>query len=478
MKKIIKAFAAALMLSVIAGCSKEAPADTPSNLNKDLTFALSVVEIDGSDVSISIRHNGTTDDSWYGFATEDLTSSTDMLIQQKVDELLAQGRIAVKKNTRITVEVKGLNSYTKYRYIAFGVTSDGTIYGNSSYVEFETEKSEGVFEETDDWALTYEGRIEQDGEELEAFSIKPKDGKRYYFTTLATIYLTEEYGYTLNDILAGEAKYIESFFESGYSVDEITFTSAEVLAEQRLESGEYLALAIGFNDKGKATGYYSSTKFTIKEETATEGYKAWLGTWKLTTAENVVYNITIEHGDNNFYYMIRNWEVGGNFKMDPFGSEYNFSVFRFPAYYKKSSDSFIIKSVNIKDVYYDNNYGYFGMFGSAVYQGNFQYVCVTDDNIAEGTPTGGNSGKITGMKSMLELDTPLTYEGMGYTGYYYINNGENYNGFSWNNHAKFPITMEKTGDAVQNSIASPVYKSAEPTHKSFRKIKISSESTL
>lgn len=459
MKHIVKALVSILSATVLIACDKtgdDSQALDP-NLTKDLTFSLSIVEIDGGDVSISVRNNGTTNDSWYGFATTDLTTDINILIKETVAELKAEGNIPVKKNTKLTVGLKDLMSFTEYRYIVFGVTASGQTYGTPSSIGFETLKSAGVFEKTDDWSIVYNGRIQDDyGNDMEAFTITPNTGKRYYFTTLSTYYL--EF-YELNDILASEAAYIESFFEAGYGLDDLTCTTKEVLGNKRLESGDYLALAMGFDDNGKATGYYSSMEFTIEEEEATAAYNAWLGTWKVTASNNgadgnpIVYNISIEHGDNNFFYYVRHWEVGDQYDNDPFGEDYNFDVFQFPAYFQDEDGSFIVESLDFTDVNYDQNYGYFGLFGSTTYEGNFQYVCVTGDRIAKGTLTDSSNGTMTGMKSGLDLD--FTYEGMGFTGYYEINGGENYNAFSFNTHAKFPITMEKTGGASQQSLRVP-----------------------
>lgn len=439
MKNFIKVLFAALTTLLAASCETTTGPETDLNLNQDLKFVLNVTEVDGTDVRISVTNNGTTEDTWYGFATTDLTTDILTAIDSELTRVLTdEGTIPVKKNTRLVVKPANLESNTKYRYIVFGVTPDAIVYGTPNSVEFETTKSDDKAEKTDDWKIQYAGRdyYEEAGEEMEYFLITPKDGKRYYFTTFAKYYL--DY-FSIDEIVLNEGKYIESFIVSGeYNINDLTCNTEEALGAERHETGEYVALAIGFDESGYATGYYSSLEFTIEEEEASEEYNKWLGVWEMTSAEGIEYTLTLEHYDNNFIYLVSGWEVGEGLA-EPFeGIE--MSSFKFPAYFGKyDNNSLRIKSYDISEVNFEVGPGYFGIFGYTTYEGTYQPICLAGDLIAKGM-LSDNVATIDGVKTQIGIDA--TYTAMGYIGY------TESNFVDFNPEASFPITMEKTAAAA------------------------------
>jgi hypothetical protein len=98
-----------------------------------------VDNITATSAKIKVTHNGKMADSWYGLLTTDTTTREDELIEQTVAELttgdLSSQLIFNKNYTKI---LSPLSPSTTYKYIAFGLTEDGVVYGDRAVVEFAT----------------------------------------------------------------------------------------------------------------------------------------------------------------------------------------------------------------------------------------------------------------------------------------------------------------------------------------------------
>ena len=79
---------------VAAICSCESAIDTPQlpgNVKTDIAFTLSVTDLSYDSAQISVKHDGSTDDTWYGFLTDQTDKNIAVLIASKVAELQAKG---------------------------------------------------------------------------------------------------------------------------------------------------------------------------------------------------------------------------------------------------------------------------------------------------------------------------------------------------------------------------------------------------
>jgi hypothetical protein len=98
-----------------------------------------VDNITATSAKIKVTHNGKMADSWYGLLTTDTTTREDELIEQTVAELIAgdlSSQLIFNKN--YTKILSPLSPSTTYKYIAFGLTEDGVVYGDRAVVEFAT----------------------------------------------------------------------------------------------------------------------------------------------------------------------------------------------------------------------------------------------------------------------------------------------------------------------------------------------------
>lgn len=449
MRKFIKFLFTVLSVTIFFGCD---PVGEEIVLNNNLEFTLGTPAINGTEVSLDIAHNGTDADTWYCFASEDLTTNASEVISNKITEFLTSGeKFGLRKATKTSITLKNLNPYTEYRGFVFGLTEDGIIYGKMATFSFTTQADADAVYQFDAFKISYLGRQEneENGFIAETFQIDNPSEKRYYFTTFNDYYLSD---YTIEDIVKGEIEYIKAVIQPEYKLDQYSLKDATAILqtpEGRQQSGKYTAIAIEFDDKGVATRYFSSAKYEIVEEEAEAAYTKWLGTWELTDAKNVKQTINFEHADNNFFIYVRNWEAGEGYDKTPFGEDAPFSIFQFPAYYNDGNLEF--QNTSIKEVNYDDNAGYFGIFGWTTYENKEMPVCIDGDIFARAEFKSDTEAVINGAKTQIpEID--FTYEKMGYVGYWFIDNGENYQAIKpWYDPMVFPINMVKKAGPVEAS---------------------------
>ena len=142
-------------------------------------------------------------DSWYGLLTTDTTTREDELIEQTVAELTASdldSQLIFNKN--YTKILSPLSPNTTYKYIAFGLTEDGVVYGDRAVVEFATlagsngGSDEPVEDEVYDnmlpnpaWSIAYTGAGTVNQQQCEhTVTVNSTDNNPY---TIAVVYASE-----------------------------------------------------------------------------------------------------------------------------------------------------------------------------------------------------------------------------------------------------------------------------------------------
>ena len=127
MKNTLKFILASFCALAFIGCEPAEP-ELDSNLNKDLTFTLELDEVDATSAKIKVSHNGTKEDTWFGFATTEANPLD--AVEDLVAEVLANtSKVSLKKSTQTTYSVKELTPETEYTFVVVGLTAEGVVYG-------------------------------------------------------------------------------------------------------------------------------------------------------------------------------------------------------------------------------------------------------------------------------------------------------------------------------------------------------------
>lgn len=316
MKKFFRFAAIAVAAIALFSCEKpqgddtqtpggnEKPEQTVPEYTDDLTFTLEVVEVEADQAKIKVEHNGTTKDTWYGFAT------TESDVDKAIADVLAEGNVTLKKNTKTSVTVRNLGPETEYTFIAVGIKADGTTYGEPATVKFTTAAEEVPapptpgFTQNPAWTVEYLGAGEVDGEAYEhVISVTSTDSNPYLTSVVAKADF-DELG--IEVIAEGEiaywTEYVNQFNQANgtnYDISAILYTGT-ISEGWDLEGGEYVALAIGVNEAGTASGKYAvSEPFSVVEEEMSPEYSAWIGNWTFTDSNGTALSVTFAPKSNN-----------------------------------------------------------------------------------------------------------------------------------------------------------------------------------
>ena len=194
MKILLRLATIMMVSSVILSCKKD-PIDTgkdpvkpgPDKPNvevkieytEDIEFAINVLSVGATTAEIEVKHTGTEDDTWYGFATT--STNVRVAMMDMVEELTQDEKVTGLTNgISKTIRLEGLTPETKYNYIVFAITEDGDVYGTEEYETFRTVIEYKV---NSAWTVEYTGRQFIGENEYEnTVSVTSKDENPYFMT--------------------------------------------------------------------------------------------------------------------------------------------------------------------------------------------------------------------------------------------------------------------------------------------------------
>lgn len=279
-----------------------------TTLKGNVTFTVSVSNITETTANATVKSTGDNTDTWYCFATTDLTSELSEVVNAEVEKL-GQDVATVIKSGNTMVQMTGLTAGTRYRVVVTGLKSDGTTYGTPVSAEFKTTAAAVEYRENENWTVAYVGKGTYNGIPVDMISVTSTDDERY-FTAVVT---EEEYTtYTIEEITQASIAINEEDYGSSW-VDIFSYTgSVEDDPWSVFESGyQYRALALGIDNYGNATGLYAvSEAFTPEELEASEGYNKWIGDWRIEDNAGNGYDLSIEAYSPDLSYIVTGWQSG------------------------------------------------------------------------------------------------------------------------------------------------------------------------
>ena len=489
-KILTSLFAAA---AILCSCEKEQEGlQLPGEIKTDLKFhTLEVVDISYNSATLSVKHDGTSSDTWYGFVSGNPGKSDAILIADKISEIIANGDIKkLNKRTSARVELTDLEPAKKYKYIVFAITPDGQIYGKSASVTFTTEESAFLLTQCDDWSITREGRSEKNEETYSIVFNKanaprchvgfiPKWMVEYYEGMPEIQAELEQFGglrvnigeqvflFSIIDYLVFEELYeYWGYYEEdeSYFANE-TFSESYTFSSPRQESGDYYAVCIGFDD-GQPTYTYSVNDVTIEKEQPSESYNKWIGTWTITGANNISYNLKFEENDPNFSFYVYGWECSEsvhNKECPENCTEHtlytDFSTYKLgiPFYFNALNGEMSIKSTILGGEEVSGNMMYWGMFGYTKHEGETVSILTPEDNVASAAVAVDTLTTLNGLESVtykygadgsMVEEVKFTYSSLGYVQY----DEQTYTPMPWNLPIELPAIMVKNEDVATASM--------------------------
>lgn len=315
MKNILRLAMVAFAAIALSACEKGS--ESGDGEKDAVVFAADVDNITATSAKIKVSHNGKTADSWYGLLTTDVTTRESQLIEECVATLqegdLDSQLIFNKNYTKILTP---LSPNTTYKYIAFGLTEDGVVYGEHAVVEFTTLSGNGDGEGDGDgedevydnmlpnpaWSIAYTGVGTVNGTEYKhTVTVNSTDNNPYI---ISVVYAREydpsnpsqlrEFGEQLIDSLTAYLESHNAAYGASLTLNDMLFRGNGIDAFDHLDPGYYIALAMGITSKGEVSGLYAvSQTFHIEEEAPTALYSSWLGDWVFKGDNNISNNVVI-----------------------------------------------------------------------------------------------------------------------------------------------------------------------------------------
>lgn len=327
-KTILKTVLAAIAAMAVFACEKT-PAGGGSSLNEDLELVVDVEDITLTSAKIKVTHNGQKSDTWYGFLTEIVAGDEEELISQAVEAYMnGDSSEGLRKSKSYVTVLKDLKPGTAYKYIAFGLSADGKVYGSSASVEFET-KLDGTGSgpggqtpgnpEVDGmklnpaWTVNYVGEGVVNGEDYDhVVTVNSTDRNTYAITIVyASLWnLDDLYDMAVlfaEDLVAYVDEY-NDYYGTSYTVGDALYSGTASDAFD-LYPGYYIAVALGITPEGKVSGLYAiSDVFEVKEAIPTEQYKSWLGDWTIVGENDVEFTVILSRHVANRSFWMYGWE--------------------------------------------------------------------------------------------------------------------------------------------------------------------------
>ena len=362
LKKIFFSTVCCAVLFCAAGCVESQEITLPED---NVIVTLRVDEVFKEKAFIRLNHDGLQDDYWFHVMTEDLDTDPETLLRESIAEAMDanEGKLSVRQGTNTNLTFEGLDPKTEYRVIASRVLADGTMTGNVAELVFKTLRDLDVFEIHPDWKIEYkERRVSKDdvNEETEVFSCVVGDSEDTYVPCLLSkADFAKSYGGNLRACFEDYVAFRNMEHVKWPSV--VRNEDIEHI-EDRLRSGDYVVFMVGVDAEGVLTGYYAMEEFTIRQETATDAYRKWVGKWTLSGIcgdKTIKYPIEIKADENNLYYRMYGWEstsVSGYLTDVP-------TQLPILLYFEKSSGSVYVVSEELPDLPSLAGIYYFYLYG-------------------------------------------------------------------------------------------------------------------
>ena len=339
-KTILKTVLAAMAVMAAFACGKDPQGEEQGpQLNEALELAVDVEDITYTSAKIKVTHNGDKNDTWYGFLTQDVSADEDELIEMAAKAYMdGESSEGLRKSKSYVTVLKELQPGISYKYIAFGLSADGRVYGSPASVEFVTIATPGEggggtgggdtggevvngMKVNKAWTVNYVGEGVLYGEQYDnVVTVNSTDRNTYAITVVYASMWDVNDLYDMAVLFAEDmVAYIDEYndyYGTNFTVADLLYSGTASDAFD-LDPGYYMAVALGITPEGKVSGLYNvSEVFEVKEQIPTEEYKAWIGDWTIAGENGVNMNVTLSRHVTNKSFWMFGYEGFEDFPVD------------------------------------------------------------------------------------------------------------------------------------------------------------------
>lgn len=276
-------------------------------VSSDMTFTLDVEETSSSTARIGVTPS--KDDETYFFdvltASDADQMSDEILVMEMENVYASYGGMAnyLYKGPRYQ-NYSGMSAGTEYCVIAFGYDSDHattavtrkrfTLAGSSETNALVL----AVTNPTDKGAIV---------------SVTPSSSETYFWNIYQKSFV-DRYGSDTDALIKG----IDTFLASQGGIGAFLQTGSRALEVASLDPDtDYYLVAFGHNGNVATSSVYKQAFRTETPGTVTDGWKAWLGTWDVTSTSSeksnkpITMRVVVRQGTTGKSYNIRGWGTTG-----------------------------------------------------------------------------------------------------------------------------------------------------------------------
>lgn len=299
----LRACVFAVILVALSGCSRD---------EENIFFEASVSDIAAYSATITVRHNATNRDAYYGFVVKgpvaDVYAEIERFLTSSSEEEIQE---AVHYQRKSVFQIKKLLPHTDFTFIVFGMDENGKLYGAPASIYFQTVGSTFTATINPNWIIKYMGhKVYKDNDySLITVNLVGEVEERFFLATYPADF-AEKFEMTaeLIDYAVGEFMSKKDNENSEYWLEDNEVRTEGTNFYRYLEVGDYVAYAIGVNADGTPTGHYvNTTKFHVEKYPAIDSYAYLLDDWVIIDEDDKWYFVTFEESMVNESLIMKGW---------------------------------------------------------------------------------------------------------------------------------------------------------------------------
>lgn len=304
----LRACVLAVVLVTLSSCS--------SDDGENIFFEVSISDIAAYSATVTVKHNATNRDAYYGFVVKgpvfDVYEEIERFLASSSEEEI-QGAVHYKRKS--VFQIKKLLPHTDFTFIVFGMDENGILYGAPASIYFQTIGSTFTATINPNWIIKYMGhKVYKDNDySLITVNLVGEVEERFFLATYPANF-AEKFESTaeLIDYAVGEFMSKKDNENSEYWLEDNEVRTEDTNFYRYLTEGDYVAYVVGINADGTPTGHYVKTAmFHVEKYPAIDSYANLLDEWVIIDEEDKCYFVTFEESIVNRSLIMKGW---GNYE--------------------------------------------------------------------------------------------------------------------------------------------------------------------